>query len=274
MGKTSISVNLAMAMVAAGKEVMLLDADLALANVDLLLGINPKFNLSHVINGQCSLDEAIVQGPAGLKIIAAASGVQKMTRLSEMEYAGLIRAFSDLSLSLDVLIVDTAPGIADNVTSFAHACQEVIVVVRDEPASIVNASALIEILSREYNQQNFRIVANMTRGMHEGPQLHKKLLFLTERFLDASLDYAGAVPYDECVRKAVQCQQTVIEKFPSSKAAQAFRKLAERIDHWGPREESGGQLQFFFERLLQQEQHLISTVVVNDGSGIVARQLK
>ncbi|MFV2058815.1 MAG: AAA family ATPase, partial [Thiohalomonadales bacterium] len=134
VGKTSISVNLATSFASGGKNVMLMDADLGLANVDIMLGLYPQYNLSHVISGECSLDEAIMSGPKGLQIIPASSGLKHMSELQPVQHAGLIRAFSTLQAQVDVLIVDTAAGIADSVVSFAKAAQEVIVVVCDEPA--------------------------------------------------------------------------------------------------------------------------------------------
>ena len=136
VGKTNISVNLAASLSLAGQRVMLMDADLGLANVDVLLGLEPHFDLQHVINGEKSLDEIIVEGPLGIHVVPASSGVERMAELTSVEHASLISAFSELEQPIDVLIVDTAAGIADGVVSFAKACQEVIVVVCDEPTSL------------------------------------------------------------------------------------------------------------------------------------------
>lgn len=250
VGKTNVSVNLATAFASRGKQVMLLDADLGLANVDVMLGLNPTYNLSHVINGDCSLEDVIVTGPGGLKIIPAASGIRKMAELSPQEHTGLIRAFSELSHGLDVLIVDTAAGISDSVTSFARACQEVIVVVCDEPASITDAYALIKIMNRDYGRQRFRLLANMVRNQDEGRDLFLKLSRAADRFLDISLDYMGAIPNDEYLRRAVQKQRAVVEAYPASKAAVAFKKLAAAADKWPIHGAASGQVQFFFERLI------------------------
>jgi flagellar biosynthesis protein FlhG len=254
VGKTNVSVNLALAMAGNGKEVMLLDADFGLANVDVMLGLNPAYNLSHVINGDCALEDIIVTGPGGLKIIPAASGIKKMAALSPEEHAGLIRAFSDLSHGLDVLIVDTAAGISDSVTSFARACQEVIVVVCDEPASITDAYALIKVLSRDCGQRRFRVLANMVRNQDEGRNLFLKLSRAADRFLDVSLDYPGAIPHDEYLRRAVQKQRAVVDAYPSSKAAMAFKKLAGAADKWPIDDAASGHVQFFFERLIHTGQ--------------------
>lgn len=251
VGKTNVSVNLAMAFAAAGKDVMLLDADLGLANVDVMLGLHATYNLSHVINGDCSIEDIIVNGPGGLKVIPAASGIKRMAELSPEEHTGLIRAFSELSHGLDVLVVDTAAGISDSVMSFARASQEVIVVVCDEPASITDAYALIKVLNRDYGQQRFRVLANMVRNQDEGRDLFFKLSRAADRFLDVSLDYAGAIPYDEYLRRAVQKQRAVVEAYPSSKAAAAFKKLAVLADKWPIAEAASGNVQFFFERLIR-----------------------
>jgi flagellar biosynthesis protein FlhG len=250
VGKTNVSVNLALALRGLGREVMLLDADLGLANVDVLLGLHPQYNLAHVLDGECALEDAIVEGPGGLKIVPAASGIRKMAALNATELAGLIHAFSDLSHGLDALVVDTAAGISDSVMSFARASQEVIVVVCDEPASITDAYALIKVLARDYDQHRFRVLANMTRGADEGERLFRKLARVTDRFLEVSLDYLGAVPHDDYLRRAVQKQRAVVEAYPGARSSAAFKKIAQAADNWPIDNVPAGHVQFFFERLV------------------------
>jgi len=144
VGKTNLSVNIGVAMAKAGRRVAILDADMGLANVDILLGMFPAFNLSHVLSGEKTLKEVMMTGPAGLKVIPASSGIQRMSDLSNAEQAGLISAFSEIDNDLDVLIVDTAAGISASVVNFARACQEIIVVVCDEPTSLADAYAYIK----------------------------------------------------------------------------------------------------------------------------------
>ena len=153
VGKTNVSVNLAIALSNEGKKVLLMDADLGLANIDIMLGLKHDYNLSHVLSGQCSLEEVIIDGPKGIKIIPASSGVKQMAELTPMENAGVVRAFSELSCDVDVLIIDTAAGIADSVIAFAKASQEVVVVVCDEPASLTDAYALIKVLNSDYGER-------------------------------------------------------------------------------------------------------------------------
>ena len=197
VGKTNVSVNLAAALAQTGQQVMLMDADLGLANVDVLLGLEPAFDLQHVISGEKSLDEIIVEGPLGIHVIPASSGVERMAELTPVEHASLISAFSDLKQPIDVLIVDTAAGIADGVVSFAKACQEVVVVVCDEPTSLTDAYALIKVLSMRHGIKQFQILANMVKDESQGLNLYEKLLNTTDRFLEVGLKYLGTVPFDE-----------------------------------------------------------------------------
>ena len=254
VGKTNVSVNLGLAMVAEGKKVMLMDADLGLANIDIMLGLHPEYNLSHVISGERTLEEVIVDGPNGLKIIPASSGTQSMAELTPAQHAGVIQAFSEVGHDLDVLIIDTAAGIADSVISFTRAAQEVIVVVCDEPTSITDAYALIKLLNRDYGIQRFRVLSNMAHSMQEGRELFAKMVRVTDRFLDVTLDFMGTVPYDEYLRKALQKQKAVIDAYPRSKAAMAFKTLAKRADNWPIPRSAGGHLEFFVERLIQSAQ--------------------
>ncbi|MDH5359897.1 MAG: MinD/ParA family protein [Gammaproteobacteria bacterium] len=251
VGKSNVAVNLAMAMIDAGKDVMIMDADLGLANVDVMLGLSPKFNLSHVINGEMQLEDILLEGPGGLKVVPAASGAQVMAGLTPTQHAGIIRAFSELHQNLDALIVDTSAGISDSVITFSKASQEVVVVVCDEPASITDAYALIKVLNRDHGLHRFRILANMVANPLQGRELYEKIARVTDRYLYVELDYMGYVPFDPAIKKAVQRQTPVVSLFPDSAAAQAFQELVIKTDKW-PTPRSGGHLEFFAERLLQQ----------------------
>ena len=251
VGKTNVTVNLGTALAAQGKQVLLLDADLGLANIDVMLGLHPQYNLMHVLDGSKSLEEIIVEGPHGLKIIPAASGVQKMAELSPAEHAGMIQAFSEMDQHIDVLLIDSAAGIADSVVSFTRAAQEVIVVVCDEPASITDAYAFIKLLSREYDVTRFHVIANMVRNVQEGRELFNKISLVCDRFLDVSLDFMGIVPFDDDLRRAVKKQRAVVEFMPRSKAATAFVHLAKKIEYWPVQKQPRGHMEFFIERLIQ-----------------------
>ena len=251
VGKTNISVNLAVAMADAGKQVMLLDADLSLANIDVLLGLHPDKNLSHVIDGERTLEEVIISGPSGIMVVPASSGVKRLAELSTLENAGLIRAFSELNHDVDTLIIDTAAGINESVTSFSRAAQEVVVVVCDEPASITDAYALIKVLNVDYGIQRFRVLANQAHSAQEGRELFNKILRVTDRYLDVTLEFMGAVPHDDYLKKAVRKQRAVVQAYPRSRSSMAFKNLAQKTDKWPVPSAAGGHLEFFVERLIQ-----------------------
>lgn len=251
VGKTNVSVNLALALADLGRRVVLLDADLGLANVDVLLGLTTKRTLADVIAGECDLRDVLIPGPCGIRVVPAASGTQSMVQLSTLQHSGLIQAFSDIGEELDVLIIDTAAGIGDGVVSFVRAAQEVLLVVTDEPTSIADAYALIKLLNRDYGISRFRVLANMAHAPQEGRNLFSKLTKVTERFLDVALQYVGAVPYDEAMRKAVQKQRAVYEAYPRSKCSLAFKAIAQKIDSWPLPATPRGHLEFFVERLVR-----------------------
>lgn len=253
VGKTNITLNTAIAMAKQGKRVMVLDADLGLANVDVMLGLRVEKNLSHVLSGECTLDDVLVTGPHGIKIAPATSGTQAMTELSPTEHAGLIRAFSELRSQIDVLIVDTAAGISDMVLSFSRASQDIMVVVCDEPTSLTDAYALIKILNREHGVFRFKIVANMVRDIREGQELFSKLSKVTGRFLDVALELVATVPFDENIRRAVRKQTAIVDAFPGSPAAVAISQLATKALNWPVPAQPGGHLEFFIEQLVTKQ---------------------
>ncbi len=252
VGKTTVSVNLASALALAGRQVMLLDGDLGLANVDVLMGISPRYTLAHVLSGERTLQEVIVQAPNGIRIAPGASGVARMANLSPAEHIGLVRAFSGLGSEIDTLIVDTSAGIADGVLRFSQAAQHVLLVIRDEPASITDAYALMKVLSREHNVQRFRVLVNMTRQPGEALGVFQRLQRVTARYLEAVVEFVGEIPDDDMLGRAIREQRPVLDAYPNSKASLAFKNLARLTDTWpipaGPR----GHLEFFVERLVRR----------------------
>jgi len=226
VGKTSIAVNLATALAALRRRVVLLDGDLGLANADVFLGLSPRYTLAHVLAGERTLDEIMVAAPQGFQLIPA-------TRL-------------------DVLIVDTAAGLSHSVLQFSQAAQHVLVVICDEPASITDAYALVKVLSRNHGVQRFRVLANQMRSPGAGLELFQRFERVAARFLDVTLDYAGEIPDDDCLRRAVRGQRPVLDEYPGSPASKAFKKLAAHADTWpvpaGPR----GNIEFFVERLVRR----------------------
>ena len=250
VGKTNISINLATSLSKQNKRVMLLDADFGLANVDVVLGLSPGKNLLHVIEGQCDLQDIIIDGPENIKIVPASSGVKKMANLNSLEQSGLIAAFGELGSNVDVMIVDTAAGISESVVHFARAAGEVIVVVCDEPASIADAYALIKVLSKDYAVNKVSIITNQVESNAHGEVLFNQILKVINKYLDVSVNHLGSIPEDTYLKKAVKRQLAVTAAYPRCRSSEAFKEIAKRISNKKADECSSGNLEFFAEQLV------------------------
>lgn len=239
VGKSTVAVNLGMALSIGGHDVMLLDADMGLANVDVMLGLTPSRHIGHLLDGDCTLEELLLPAPHGLQVVPAGSGTRRLAQLDNGEHAAIIRAFDELAQPPEYLLVDTAAGLSDNVTMFAAAAAEVIVVVCDEPASLTDAYGLTKVLSRDFGVRRVRMVANMVRNEGDARALHQKLARVSDRFLDVVIDFSGWVPHDERLRQAIRRQSAVVDLWPSSHSALAFKKLAGTVDKWAEPERAG-----------------------------------
>jgi flagellar biosynthesis protein FlhG len=253
VGKTNVATNLAVSLAAEGGNVMLLDADLGLANVDVLLGLQPRFNLSHVVSGECDLDSVVLRGPNRMRIVPASSGSFSMLDLPRASHAAIIQAFGSLADQPDTLLVDTAAGISESVARFAQASQQVVVVVCDEPASLTDAYALIKVFSSHYGIRRFQVLTNQTRDDWEGRILFTKLRKVADLYLDVVLRHLGNVPQDPWLRRAVQEQRAVVDAYPRSDSATAFKVIARSLRDIPVRHEASGNVEFFLERLLAAE---------------------
>ncbi len=250
VGKTNVVVNLAIALAQLGARPLVFDADLGLGNIDILLGLSPRYNLSHVLSGERRIDEVLIRGPQDVLILPAASGIANMAMLDAQARAALVHAVSSLDLAVDFLLIDTAAGIAGDVLTFSCAAQDLMVVVSNEPASITDAYALIKVLSRDYGQRRFRILPNMVRDAREGQILFQRVAAVADRYLDVTLDLVGSIPLDPALRGAVRAQRAVVELYPSSPAAGAFRALANTVRNWPMPQGPSGHLEFFVEQLV------------------------
>ena len=250
VGKTNCSINLSIALSKLGKKVLLMDADLGLANVDVLLGLRPEKSLHEVMQGLCSIDETIIDGPEGIGVIPASSGVQQMTDLSETEQASLIHAFSDIQRPVDTLIIDSAAGIHRSMMSFAKAAQQILVILCDEPSSLADAYALIKVMHTQYGVERFSVVGNMVHNQIHGQQLFNKLQRVTEKFFPIQLQYLGSIPEDALLKKAVRQSQAVSVAYPTAKSSQAYHHIALSVAKLPIHTEDAGHIQFFLERLL------------------------
>jgi len=250
VGKTNVSVNLALALGNKGRKVLLLDGDLGLANIDVLCGIKPAGTLSDVITDGKGLDEILVRLNDHVSILPASSGAAAMTGMTLPEYGGLIRAFNDLKSPLDTLVVDTAAGINTQVTAFCRAAREVVIVVCDEPTSIADATATMRVLCSDCQIKRFNVVVNKARSAQHGNDLFEKLLQVAETNIDVGLNYLGAIPDDQHLLRSVWEQRPVVMLYPDSASAQAFGQLASVINGWPEPTHPIGHLEFFVERLV------------------------
>jgi len=254
VGKTNIVGNLAIIYQRMGKRVLIFDADLGLANIDIIFGINPKYTIEDVIKGEKELSQVIAKGPEGVSIIPASSGVQELSHLTEGHKINLLNEFDLLNNKYDILLIDTGAGISSNVIYFNLAVQERIVVVTPEPTSITDAYALIKVMFMQHGTKKFIILMNMVRNEKEAVSVYKHLSRVIEKFMGSiSLDYAGYIPYDKHLNKSVNRREPVTCCYPQSSSSQSFKKLAEYLlDQTGGRHQDGS-IQFFWKRLMVGE---------------------
>jgi len=250
VGKTTVSVNLAVALQAQGERVMLLDADLGLANAQIAFGAACPNNLSHFLAGQKSLADIIVTTRSGVKLVPGASGMQEMAGISALQAASIVQAFSELEDEVDYLIVDMAAGISPSVMSFMQACPRRFIVVRDDPSSIADAYGTIKVLIQDCGADEIYLIPNGMGSQQEGQLLYSRINPVCARFLGRSIGYLGTVEQDELILSALKKHQPVIEFAPGSAGARDFRRLAELTRQLPAIEQASGALQFFVERLV------------------------
>lgn len=245
VGKTNIAANFAYLLSKWGKRILLLDADAGLANIDVILGITPQYNLSHVLHGEKNLSEVIVHGPGGMKILPAASGIQEMAELSRGHKLTLIEELDDLNEDLDFMFVDTGAGISGNVMYFNMLAKEIIVVVSPDPTSLTDAYALIKVLHQGYGAKRFMILVNMADSPGEAINVYKRLSKATDHFLNLSIEYIGYVPCDTSIQESVRKQSLLSEMFPSSKAGRQLFLIARKLCAEQAEDPEKGMIKFF-----------------------------
>jgi flagellar biosynthesis protein FlhG len=232
VGKTNVVANWAVALGRSGKRVLVLDADLGLGNLDVLLGLVPRHTIEHALSGVCTLKEICLEGPAGIQVLPASSGVPHLTSLTESQQLVIQEQLEELAAGMDVLLIDTGAGISPNVTFFASSAHEIVIVVTPEPTSLTDAYALIKVLTRRYRERRFKVLVNQARGPREAAEVFRRLDTAVDRFLQVAVEPIGYVPHDDYVTLAVMRQKAVADLFPDSPAAQAFARLAGQVMQW------------------------------------------
>jgi len=229
VGKTNIVANLGYTLRRFGKKVLILDADLGLGNLDVLLGLTPKYNLSHVIRGEKQLSEVVIEGPGGMQILPAASGIHDLTALTQQERYLVFSQLDAFMHDFDVMLIDTAAGISSNVLYFNINSDEILVVATPEPTSITDAYAMMKVLSVKHSTDRFNLVVNAAANTQEAEDVYRQLSLVADRFLNISMEYYGCILLDENVRKGVRHQKAVTEMAPLTKASRNFIDLTRKI---------------------------------------------
>ncbi len=250
VGKTNVVANLAVALARLGKSVVILDADLGLGNVDVLLGIIPKYTIEHVLLGEKTLPEVMIDGPLGIKILPTSSGSEDLTHLSPEQKLVFLAELDRLEREVDVFLIDTAAGISSNVLYFNTVAQEILVIATADPTSVTDAYAIMKILSKRHGEKRFKLLVNMARSMRESKEVYRKLTLVSDQFLDIAIEYCGFIPQDDYLRMAVIEQRAVVDLYPRAKSSLRFLKLAQEILDWPLGTLPKGNVQFLWKRLL------------------------
>lgn len=251
VGKTSALINLAAALAKRGKQVMVLDEHQGEHSVVGMLGLTPHYDLTHVVRRERSLEQVMLSGPEGIMVVPAGKSVQALADMETADQEWLVRSFAQLAHTVDVVLVDAVAGVASHVLPISLAAQELVVVVEPRPASMTDAYTLIKVLNQGFARRNFHILVNKATGPEEGEAIFNNMAEVASRFLKVSLNYMGFVPREERMHRATQLGRTVVDAFPATPAAQAFRSLAEEVEQWPHPSGEDGQLEAFMQRLIQ-----------------------
>jgi flagellar biosynthesis protein FlhG len=251
VGKTNVVGNLAIAFQRMGKRVLIFDADLGLANIDIVFGLNPEHTIEDVIRGEKELSQIITEGPEGVCIIPASSGVQELAHLEDGQKINLLNEFDILNNQFDILLVDTGAGISSNVIYFNLAVQERIIVVVPEPTSITDAYALMKIMFNQYGTKNFYLLLNMVSDESEAKSVYKHLSDVVARFMGGiSISYAGFIPWDNRLHDAVAKRRPAICCYPQTSLSHSFEVLAQYFLNQRNERSMDGNIKFFWKKLM------------------------
>jgi flagellar biosynthesis protein FlhG len=253
VGKTLVTVNLAINYARQGLKVLLIDADLGLANIDVVLGLTPKYTIEDVLSGELTLDEVAVPGPLGITILPAASGVAELSNLTEEQKLSLMDHIDHWHADFDVVLVDTGAGISPNVRFFVLAVERIMIVVTPDPASITDAYALMKVMFMNHRVSHFDLVVNQVSSDKEAKDVYRTLSTVADKYLNIGMNFAGSIPEDQLLVKSVRQQKPVCDLFPNAPASKAFIALSERVMRmWQQKRHDDGRMIFFWRRLLDE----------------------
>ncbi len=252
VGKTHVSTNLAVLAARSGRRVLLIDADLGLANANIVLGVEPKYHLGHLLEGSVPVEKVLAEGPHGVRILGASSGVQELTQLDDAQKLRLITALDPIEDRFDLVLIDCGAGIGDNVVFFAGAAQMAVLVVAPEPTSLTDAYAAVKVLSQHGGVRTFAVVVNPASDEAQARDIFQKLTRVTDRFLHAKVTYAGSIPRDENLQRALLAQQPVVDLYPQSPSSRALGALRDTLMSWDLPGQMDGGLKFLWQRLLRE----------------------
>jgi flagellar biosynthesis protein FlhG len=242
-GKTVIAVNVAIALASLGKKVLLVDADLGLANVDIIMGLSCNHTLADVIDGKKNLEDVLITPFDGMTVLPASSGILKMERLSRDERFRLADQMQKLSTGFDLIIFDTGAGISENVIFFNSLADEVLLVTTPDPTAVTDTYALIKILSSQYDTKNFALIVNQVDTAAQALMIYEKFSAVCRNYLGMTIKYAGSLVKDGALEKAVRDRKPVLQSFPESAVSHGIRTFAARFEEVfvaAPRNLQGG----------------------------------
>jgi len=252
VGKTNLTANLSVLAAKAGKRVLVIDADLGLANVEILLGISPKHHVGDLIDRSVGLESVLATGPHGVCVLPAGNGVQTLTNLDDDQKRRLVHALDPLEDRFDLVIIDTGAGIGDNVIFFVGAAQEAILLVSPEPTSLTDAYATVKVLSQQVGVRHFNVVVNPAPHEMAAKDIYRKLTAVTDRFLSANMRYLGFLPHDDNLHRSVMAQRALVDLYPHSPATRALVSITEKFLSDAPPPHLDGGLRILWKRLFRE----------------------
>lgn len=251
VGKTSVVSNLAVTWARQGARVLIIDADLGLANIDVVFGLSPRFTLNHFFAHKRTLKEIMIKGPYGISILPAGSGVQRFTTLIPSQHLRLIDELDSLNNDFDLVLVDTGAGISENVTYFSTAAQTILVVTTPQLTAITDAYALIKVLALRYHEKKFDLIVNTAKNKQEALQVYEKITTVANHFLRVSVDFAGWLPYEKRLNDALSKQKAFVDLYPKSKLSDGCLRIIDKLQAVSEIEDQKGTPQFFWSKLLR-----------------------